>query len=290
MPLRSKSTPTEFDNDPPPDRLPPVPAVLRLVQMTVLGRWRATAEDLYREVVDLSELQRGQELVVAGCGEGVTTEWLAARSGANVTGVEADAERVERAEARRRALPSPLPLTYEHAPLDDLPHENAVFDAAVGEPALAAAANPERAVAELARVTKPMGAVILLALTWASEATHRTRDLLIERLGLQPHFLVEWKQMLRDAGVVDIQVQDWTSGSPGRPLRTTGAHRTVTEPAQLTWHQKVQIVGRAWRRWGWREARGAVERETQLLHELAKERALGFQLIKGVKWPHAKEP
>ena len=287
MPLH-RSDPAETEIDSPSDRLPPVPAVLRLVQLTVLGRWRATAEDLYREVVQVSEVERGQELIVSGCGEGVTTEWLAARSGANVTGVDVDAERIERAEARRRALPRPLPLTYEHAPLDDLPHENAVFDVAVGEPALAAAANPERAIAELARVTKPMGAVVVLALTWASEATHRTRDLLVERLGLQPHFLVEWKQMMRDAGLVDIQVQDWTSGSPGRPLRTTGAHRVVSQPAQLTWQQKVQIVGRAWRRWGWREARGAVERETTLLKELSKERALGFQLLKGVKWPHPR--
>jgi hypothetical protein len=30
-----------------------------------------------------------------------------------------------------------------------------------------------------------------------------------------------------------------------------------------------------------------VERETTLLRELSRERALGFQLIKGVKWPHA---
>jgi hypothetical protein len=50
----------------------------------------------------------------------------------------------------------------------------------------------------------------------------------------------------------------------------------------------VQIIGRAFRRWGWKEARGAVEREEALLRELSRDRALGFQLIKGVKWPHAK--
>ena len=57
---------------------------------------------------------------------------------------------------------------------------------------------------------------------------------------------------------------------------------------QLNWQQKMQIVGRAWRKWGWREARGAVERETTLLKELSKERALGFLLLKGVKWPHPR--
>ncbi|MFL5577953.1 MAG: class I SAM-dependent methyltransferase [Gemmatimonadaceae bacterium] len=270
--------------------VPPAPAVLRLVQLAVLGRWRATGEELYREVVRLTEVGAGQEMLVSGCGEGVTAEWLATRSGAAVTGVDPDPERIERAEARARALPEPLPLSYEQAALDDLPHETAVFDCAVGELVLAAAASPERAVEELVRVTKPMGAVVLLQLTWCAELGGHGRELLVERLGLRPRLLVEWKQMLRDAGVVDIQVQDWTSGGPGSPARGSGATKGAGGEPPLTWQQKMQIVGRAWRQWGWREARGAVERETTLLRELSRERAIGFQLIKGVKWPHAREP
>jgi len=57
----------------------------------------------------------------------------------------------------------------------------------------------------------------------------------------------------------------------------------------LTWQQKVQIAGRAWRQLGWKGARGAVARESALLKELTRERALGFQLLKGVKWPYAKQ-
>jgi hypothetical protein len=37
-----------------------------------------------------------------------------------------------------------------------------------------------------------------------------------------------------------------------------------------------------------RAGRGAIEREETLLRELSRERALGFQVIKGVKWPHAR--
>ena len=84
----------------------------------------------------------------------------------------------------------------------------------------------------------------------------------MERLGLRPFLLVEWKQMLRDAGVVDLQVQDWTAGADGSD-----------EPARppeslLTWREKMHIVGRAWRRQGWREARGAVASEMALMREL----------------------
>jgi SAM-dependent methyltransferase len=270
-----------------PDRLrpppPPVPAVLRLVQLVMLGRWRATGEDLYREVADLAEARGGMELLVAGCGDGVTAEWLAARSGAAVTGVDPDPARIARAEARLRETGTTATLAYEVAPLDDLPHETAVFDAALGETAIAAARDPARAIAELVRVTKPLGHVVLLLPTWTSEIAEENRDALAERLGLRPQLLVEWKQMLREAGLVDITVQDWSDGGPA----ARGAAARETVPA-LTWGQKAHITGRAWRRRGWRAARGAVRREIELLEELSRDRALGFQLLTGVKWPHAR--
>jgi SAM-dependent methyltransferase len=260
-----------------------VPAILRLVQMVMLGRWRATGEDLYREVADLAQARDGTELLVSGCGDGVTTEWLAARTGAAVTGVDPDARRIARAEARRGTSSSGSRLTYEVGPLDDLPHETEVFDAAVGETAVAAAADPARALEELVRVTKPLGHVVLLLPTWTSEIAEGHREALVERLGLRPHLLVEWKQMLREAGLVDITVQDWSDGGPA----ARGPTPREAMPA-LTWRQKAHIAGRAWRRRGWRAARGAVRREMELLDELSRDRALGFQLLTGVKWPHAK--
>ena len=270
-----------------PHFVPPVPRVLRLVQETVLGRWRAASEDLYREVGRLTEAAAGAEVLVAGCGDGRTTEWLATRTGAAVTGVDPDGERIAQAEQSARALAAPLALSYQQAPLDDLPHETAVFDAAVAEPVLAAAADPERAVRELARVVKPLGAVVLLQLSWSSDLPPDTRDLVVERLGLRPRLLVEWKQMLRDANLVDIQVQDWTCGAPGC---TPVVFPQADGAARLSWQDKMQILGRGWRQGGWREARGAVGRELALLRDLSRERALGFHLIKGVKWPHPTTP
>ncbi len=251
------------------------------MQELVFGRWRSSGEALYREVASLLGVERGQEVFVSGCGDGTSCEWLAQRTGAAVSGVDADADRIDAADARARARAergAPLPLSYQQAALDDLPHETGVFDAAVGEPVLAAAANAARAVSELVRVTKPLGAVVLLQLTWSSELSPDARALLVERLGMRPRLLVEWKQLLRDAGVVDLQVQDWTdAGDDG-----------AEEAPQLTWQQKAQIMAHAWRRWGWRGAREAVEREEMLLRELARERALGFQVVRGVKWPHAR--
>ena len=260
----------------------PVPAVLRLAQNAVMQRWRASGEALYREVARITEVAAGSELLVAGSGDGAMAEWLAVRTGASVSGVDPDAEAVVAAEMQARQAGLEGQLSFEEAPLDDLPHETGVFDAAVAEPALAAAADPARAVAELVRVTKPMGVVVLLQPTWSTLSVE-AREPAVERLGLRPFLLIEWKQMLRDAGVVEIDVQDWSDGG----ARRRSASMAVIEP-QLTWQNKAHIVSRAWRRWGWRAARGAVERERQLLCELSRERALGFQLIRGVKWPHPR--
>ena len=82
-------------------------------------------------------------------------------------------------------------------------------------------------------------------------------ELLVERLGLRPRLLVEWKKrMLRDAGVVDIQVQDWTSGEPGG-ASTRRAARDAVDAVRLTWAQKIQIACRAWRSFdgGWHARR-----------------------------------
>jgi SAM-dependent methyltransferase len=263
---------------------PPVPAVLRLVQMVTIGRWRATGEDLYREVAELTEARAGMELLVVGTGEGITAEWLAARTGAAVTGVDPDPARVAQAEARRRNSAVSGTVTFEVSPFEDLPHETAVFDAAIAEASVASAKEPARAFRELVRVTRPLGRVVALLPTWTSEIETGDREDLVQRLGLRPRLLVEWKQMLRSAGLVDLAVQDWSDGGPSAPTYTP----REAMPA-LTWRQKAQITGRVWRRRGWRAARGAVRREMELLEDLSRERALGFQLVMGVKWPHARE-
>jgi ubiquinone/menaquinone biosynthesis C-methylase UbiE len=260
-------------------RATPAPAVLRLVQRAIIDRWRATGEDLYREVARLADIEAGQEIVVAGCGRGVTTEWLAHRTGASVTGVDPDDEDVSQAEEHARE--TGLALSYQHAELDDLPYETNVFDAAIGEPEIAAAGDTEKAVAELVRVTKPMGAVVLLQLTWSSELPASRRELVVERLGLRPRMLVEWKQMLRETGVVDIQVKDWTNECDDE-LATAGEGSSP----HLNWQAKLQVMGRALRRSGWAEARQALVRETELLRDLSRERSMNFSIIKGVKWPH----
>jgi hypothetical protein len=153
----------------------------------------------------------------------------------------------------------------------------------IGEMGLAAAADPAAAVRELARVVRPMGCVALVQLIWTGNVGPERRDMLVSHLGARPLFLVEWKQLLRDAGVVDLKVEDWSdTPSPFRP-RVSAPFPDFSELFSL--RERIAILRRARRRWGWRGVRGAVLREREVHRLLTRERVLGLSLIVGTRWP-----
>jgi len=255
--------------------------MLDLVRLSPSAVFPPGGEALYRQIAILTELQPEQEVLDAACGRGVTTSFLARTYGVQGTGIEPDEHLVSEAEQRARELGLAERLTFQAAPLDDLPFKDGVFDVSIGEIGLAATVDPARAIRELARVTRPMGSVVLVQLIWTGHVDEARKEILVQHLGARPMLLVEWKQMLREAGVVDLIVEDWSDRpSPFRP-----APMPFPDFAEIfSLRQKVQILRRAMARWGWRGVRGAILRE-QLIHRLlTRERALGLTLIRGTKW------
>lgn len=110
-------------------------------------------------------------------------------------------------------------LHFETAPLHELPYQNAVFDLALAEIELGAAVDPTAAVAELARVVRAGGTVVLIQLVWTRAIEEPRRSELVEQLGVRPMMVMEWKQMLRSAGIGELRVEDWSDAalSPDRP-------------------------------------------------------------------------
>jgi len=244
-------------------------------------------EDLYRQIARLTELQPQNEVLDAACGRGISTLFLARAFGVTGVGVDSDPVLVRQAVARVREEGMEGTFTFEAASLDDLPYRDDTFDVAIGEIGLAASADPARAVSELARVTRPHGCVVLIQLIWTGNVDPSRREILVQHLGARPMILVEWKQLLRDAGVVDLTVEDWSDApSPFRPAATgTGApFPDFSEIFSL--RERLAILLRAWKRWGWKGVKGAVLREREIHRLLTRERVLGLSLIKGTKWPH----
>jgi SAM-dependent methyltransferase len=258
------------------------PSVLDLVRLSPEPVFPPGGEGLYRQIALLTELAPEHLLLDAACGRGIGTEFLATTTGAEAYGLDPNPLLVAEAEQRVRAAGRDERIHFESGSLQDLPYRDAIFDVAIGGVGLAALVEPARAVRELARVTRAMGSVVLVQLIWTGNVDPSRKEELVQHLGARPMLLVEWKQLLRDAGVVELHVEDWSDyASPFRPS-ITGPFHDLTEIFSL--RQKAVILHRAFRRWGWRGVRGAIMREVEIHRLLTRERVLGLSLIKGTKW------
>ena len=122
----------------------------------VLDRMRA--EPAYRaykaRVAQQLRPVAGGRYLDVGCGTGADANALAVRHGVDVVGVDASETMVE--EARRRGLPEAVV-----ADAASLPFEDASFDGAWADRVFQHLADPEPALAELVRVTRPGGRIVV---------------------------------------------------------------------------------------------------------------------------------
>jgi len=106
----------------------------------------------------------GEAILDLATGTGWTSR-VVARRGAAVVGVDIAAGLLEAAE--RKAAAEHLPIRYMPGDAEDLPFEDASFDAVISTCGVMFASRPEAAAQELARVVRPGGRIALT--TWTSD-------------------------------------------------------------------------------------------------------------------------
>jgi SAM-dependent methyltransferase len=112
----------------------------------------------------LAAVAGARRILDAGCGGGRLTVSLA-QAGADVTGIDTSAERLE--QARRRARDAGVELRLREADFNaPLPFPDASFAAVTSRLALMAAGDPVATLRELRRVLEPGGR--LVTVVWAS--------------------------------------------------------------------------------------------------------------------------
>lgn len=261
------------------------PSAVGLTRLSKRLSFPPGGEALYRNILRLVALSPEDEFVIVPCGRGVSALFVARATDAIGSGADPDASLVDVASDRAKNAGIGDRLHFETAPLDNLPYQDAVFDLALGEVELGAAADPPAAVRELARVTRPGGTVVLIQLVWTRAVDPQRSADLVERLGVRPQLVVEWKQMLRAAGITNLVVEDWSdaASSQDQPSVLGGLAELFTLQG------KLRLLPRAWKRWGWKGVRAVLSREQELRRLLQEERVLGISLIKGTRTGELEE-
>lgn len=119
-----------------------------------------------RELAELCHIGEGKRVLEVGCGVGVTPCYLAREYGCRVVGVDISEKMVDRSRKRAKRGGMEDRIEFRVADAQDLPFEDATFDAVIGESVTAFVEDKQRAVSEYVRVTKPRGYVGLNECIW----------------------------------------------------------------------------------------------------------------------------
>jgi SAM-dependent methyltransferase len=261
--------------------------MLDLVRLSPRRLFPPGGVELFRQIALLTEMSAEDEVLGVACGKGVALGYFVQEMGVTAAGVEHDPRMVELAEQWAREAGVAGQLQFQSGRSDALPYRDEIFDISIGEYGMANHCEPAEAVRELVRVTKPGGFVILVQLVWKAPVDQVRQRVLSEHLGARPMMVVEWKRLLREAGVEDVHTENW---SDEETSFRGGVVKPFPDFAELfSLPEKMGVLRRAWRRWGWRGVRTVVARESEVHRLLTTERILGLDLLRGRKAPVESE-
>jgi ubiquinone/menaquinone biosynthesis C-methylase UbiE len=261
--------------------MPLVPSMLDLVRLSPRPLFPPGGVYLFQQIAVLTEMSGEDEVLGVACGKGVSLGYYVNELGVTASGVEHDPRMVEQAETWAREVGIAGRLQFQSGRSDALPYRDDIFDITIGEIGLSNHCEPADAVHELVRVTKPGGFVVLVQLVWKAPVDEVRQRVLSEYLGARHMMVVEWKRLLKESGVDEVHTEDW---SDEETAFRAGVVKPFPDFAELfSLPEKIGVLRRAWRHWGWRGVRMVLARESEVHRLLTTERILGLDLMRGRK-------
>lgn len=161
-----------------------------------------------RELVELCRIREGQYVLEVGCGLGRTAVYIAREYGCRVVGVDISERMVARSNERAKRRGMEARVEFRVADAQQLPFDDAPFDAVIDESVTAFVEDKQRAIDEYVRVAKPGGYVGLNEATWvrapSPELVRYVSFIMAGADFLAPN---GWKELLEGSGLRDITVR-----------------------------------------------------------------------------------
>jgi arsenite methyltransferase len=193
-------------------------------------------------LIELCHIDGGSYVLDVGCGAGATASTLAKTYGCRVVGVDLRESMVALSTERAQKQGVADLVAFRLADAQDLPFDDATFDAVLCESVATFIEDKQRVVDELARVVKPGGYVGLNEEIWLKEPTPEV----IERV--QAMWSVKssvptaegWEALLKDAGLQDVTVRVYRVDA--RREATQVKRYTSADMIKMFWRTLVLYV------------------------------------------------
>ncbi|HHE71627.1 MAG TPA: class I SAM-dependent methyltransferase [Chloroflexi bacterium] len=164
-----------------------------------------------KALIELCHINQDTYVLEVGCGVGATACYLAKKYGCHVVGVDLRESMIARSKERAEKEGVEDRVEFRVADAQDLPFEDALFDAIIGESVLTFIKDKQRVVSECVRVTRPGGYVGLNEELWLETPSAQLVEQVRQIWDIKPDIptLEGWMGFLEDAGLRDIVVQTY---------------------------------------------------------------------------------
>lgn len=159
-----------------------------------------------KELIELCHIGAGTYVLDVGCGVGATACYLAKRCGCRVVGVDVRESMISRSNERAQKEGAADLVEFKVADAQNLPFEDALFDAVICESVATFIEDKRRVVNECARVTRSGGYVGLNEELWLETPPTQVVERARHIWSIKPDILTldGWMELLEGAGLSDI--------------------------------------------------------------------------------------
>ena len=161
-----------------------------------------------RRLAELCRLGPGVEVLCVGSGSGISAAYFVKHYGCVVVGLDILPEMVASAERWARDKGLKDHLEFQLGDAQELPFEDNRFDAVLCESVNVFIPDKGKAMSEYVRVLKPGGFLGLNEAIWIQTPSERVAEIIIEATGQQFSPSQLWRNLIRDAGLMDLVAED----------------------------------------------------------------------------------
>jgi ubiquinone/menaquinone biosynthesis C-methylase UbiE len=175
------------------------------------GAWNAT-----NELSVLCHIEKGKYILDVGCGTGKTSSAFAKRRGCRVVGVDLSPHMIEwaRETAQRESVLGQV--EFRTADAQQLPFDDATFDAVICESVLAFVPDKAKTLCEFIRVCKPGGYIGMNETTWLTAPVPAEIEASMEAADFSNQKLLtldEWRALLNASGLKDLVMKTYRTSA-----------------------------------------------------------------------------